>query len=99
MFLKGMILMNIPQIADIDTAIGIYYRYPEISSKEITQIFRKRSKATVSRLKKIAQKRMIEDNVYSYGMYKINTECAYRAWGIDVEDLEKRRNKLQKLGL
>jgi len=91
--------MNIPQITDIDTAISIYYRYPEISSKEITQIFKKRSKATVSRLKKLAQKRMIEDNVYSYGMYKINTECAYRAWGIDVEDLEKRRSKLQKLGL
>ena len=91
--------MNIPQITDIDTAITIYYRYPEISSKEITQIFRKRSKATVSRLKKIAQKQMVEDDVYSYGMYKINTECAYRAWGIDVEDLEKRRNKLQKLGL
>ena len=42
---------------------------------------------------------MAEDNVYTYGMYKINTECAYKAWGINVEDLEKRRNKLKKLGL
>ena len=91
--------MNIPQISDIDTAIMIYYRYPEIGAKEIVQIFRKRSKSTVSRLKKIAQKRMIEEDIYTNGMYKINTESAYRAWGIDVEDLEKRRNKLQKLGL
>jgi len=94
-----MIKINIPQITDIDTAISIYYRYPEISTKEIVQIFRKHSKATISRLKKLAQKQMTEDNIYTYGMYKVNTECAYRAWGINVEDLEKRRNKLQKLGL
>jgi len=42
---------------------------------------------------------MIKDNIYTHGIYKINTVCAYKAWGIDVEDLEKRRNKLQKLGL
>lgn len=42
---------------------------------------------------------MIEENIYAYGMYKVNTDCAYRAWGIDIQDLEKRRNKLQKLGL
>ena len=91
--------MNIPQITDIDTAINIYYRYPEISTKEIIQLFKKHSKGTVSRLKKLAQKRMIEDDIYSLGMYKINTECAYKAWGIDVNDLERRRYKLQKLGL
>ena len=89
--------MNIPLITDIDTAISIYYKYPEISTKEIILLFNKHSKSTVSKLKKIAQKRMIEDDVYSHGMYKINTECAYRAWGIDVDDLEKRRNKLQNL--
>jgi len=91
--------MNIPQITDIDTAILIYYRYPEIGSKEIAQLFRKHSKSTINRLKKLAQKYMTAENVYTHGMYKLNTECAYRAWGIDVEDLEKRRNKLQKLGL
>ena len=91
--------MNIPQITDIETAIVIYYRYPEISTKEIMQLFNKRSKSTINRLKKIAKKQMIENNVYSHGIYRLNTECAYTAWGIDVEDLEKRRNKLQKLGL
>jgi CRISPR/Cas system CMR-associated protein Cmr3 (group 5 of RAMP superfamily) len=98
--MKGIDLkMNIPQITDIDTAISIYYRYPEIGTKEIVQIFKKRSKSTVSRLKRLAQKKMAENNIYTYGMYKINTKCAYMVWGIDVEDLEKRRNKLQKLGL
>jgi len=94
-----MIKINIPQITNIDTAIKIYYRYPEISTKEITQLFTKHSKSTISRLKKLAQKKMLEDNIYIFGINKINTVCAYKAWGIDVEDLEKRRNKLQKLGL
>jgi hypothetical protein len=53
----------------------------------------------VNRLKKLAHKKMLEEEVYTMGMYKINTACAYKAWGIDVDDLEKRRNKLQKLGL
>jgi len=94
-----LININIPQINDIDTAIAIYYRYPEIGTKEIAQLFRKNSKSTISRLKKLAQRQMIEDSEYALGMYKLNTECAYKAWGIDVEDLEKRRNKLNKLGL
>ena len=94
-----MIEINIPQITNIETAISIYYHYPEISTKEITQLFTKHSRTTISRLKKIAQEKMLEDNVYTLGMNKINTICAYKAWGIDVEDLEKRRNKLQKLGL
>ncbi|MCL2095563.1 MAG: hypothetical protein FWH10_01515 [Oscillospiraceae bacterium] len=92
-------IINTPEITDIDTVISIYYRYPEIGTKQIEQIFSKRSKATVSRLKKSAKKQMAEDNIYTYGMYKINTECAYKVWGIDVLDLERRRNKLQKLGL
>ena len=66
---------------------------------ELSKIFRKNSKSTVSRLKKLAQKQMVQDEVYTHGMYKINTECAYKSWGLDVEDLEKRRSKLQKLGL
>jgi len=89
--------MNIPQLTDIDIAIKIYYLFPEIGSKEIAQLFRKHSKSTINRLKKLAQKYMVAESVYTHGMYKINTECAYKAWGIDIEDLEKRRDKLQKL--
>ena len=94
-----MIKINIPQITDIDTVISIYYRYPEISTKEIEKLFKRHSKSTIIRLKKLAQQKMIEDNIYTHGIYKINTECAYKAWGLNVEDLEKRRNKLQRLGL
>lgn len=91
--------MNIPQITDIDTAIYIYYRYPEIGTKEITSLFGKYSKSTMNRLKILAKKRMWEDGVYTHGIYKLNTVSAYKSWSIDIEDLEKRRNKLKTLGL
>ena len=70
--------MNIPQLKDIDIAIQIYYKYPEITAKEIQLLFVKNSKSTIN---------------------KVNTSSAYKAWGIDIKDLENRRNKLKKLGL
>ncbi len=91
--------MNIPQITGIDAAIRIFYQYPEIGSKEMAELFTCHSRSTINRLKKLAYEQMIQDNVYRHGMYKINTSSAYKAWGIDIEDLEKRRSKLQKLGL
>lgn len=91
--------ISIPQITDIDTAIRIYYRYPEIGSKEMTELFVRHSRSTINRLKKLAFEQMIKENVYRHGMYKINTASAYKAWGIDVEDLTNRREKLRKLGL
>jgi len=29
----------------------------------------------------------------------VNTKSAYKAWGIDINDLEKRYAKLKKLGM
>lgn len=90
--------MNIPQITDIDTALRIFYQYPEIGTREIMELFTA-SRSTVSRLKRLAHNRMIEDDIYSHSLYKVNTGSAYKAWGIDIEDLERRRNKLRKLQL
>ena len=96
---EGRNFINIPEITSLDTAIQIYYRHTEIGTKEMTQLFTKKSKSRINRLKKLAHHQMIEDNIYTYGMYKLNTKSAYKAWRIDVEDLEKRRNKLIELGL
>ena len=91
-------MMNIPQITDIDTALRIFYQYPEIGTREIMELFAA-SRSTVSRLKRLAQNRMTEDGIYSHGLYKVDTASAYKAWRIDIEDLERRRNKLRKLQL
>ena len=89
--------MNTPQFTSIDAALKIYYSYSEIGNKEIAALFGKLSSATIARLKRLAQEEMVKRDVMSYGLYKVNTKVAYLVWGIDVNDLEKRRKKLQDL--
>lgn len=91
--------MNTPPITAIDTALAIYYNHPEICNKHITALFGNHSTATINRLKQRVKFEMIARGVRSYNAYSVNTKIAFEVWGIDVDDLEKRRAKLQKLGL
>jgi len=91
--------MNIPKIISIDEALKIYYTNTEIGNKEITTLFGTLSPATVSKLKKSAKEEMNKRDILSYGMHKVNTSVAFEIWGIDVNDLEKRRKKLVELKL
>lgn len=89
--------MNIPPITSIDNALKIYYMYSELGNQQITELFGKRSSATVSRLKRAVKDEMSKRDVLSYGLHKINTSIAYEVWGIDVADLEQRMRKLKNL--
>ena len=91
--------MNIPQITGIDTAIKIYYLYPEIGNNEIRQLFGRHSSATTAKFKRAVKEEMIKRNEMSYGLNKVKTCTAFDVWGIDVADLERRRKKLQALEL
>jgi len=91
--------MNIPPITSIDNALQIYYNHSELGNKEIKHLFGKRSSATIARLKKIVKADMIKCDISSFGRDKINTAMAFDIWGIDVKDLEKRRNKIKELKL
>ena len=91
--------MNIPQITSIDNALKIYYTHSEIGNREIASLFGRMSSATTAKLKKLARDEMIRKDRQSYGMYKVNTGIAYDVWGIDVDDLERRRRKLKTLEL
>lgn len=86
-------------IKDIPTAVRIYYQYPEIGSGEIRELFGITGSSTVAKLKKSALNKMTENGIKRFVASKVNTKCAYEAWGIDVDDLEKRLSKLQKLGM
>ena len=88
-----------PAITSIETALQIFYTYPEIGNKEISQLFGKLSSATISKLKKAAKQRMVRENIYSYGTNTVNTKLAYLVWGIDIDDLEHRYKKLKELSL
>lgn len=91
--------MNVPPITSIENALRLYYTHSEFGNKEIVQLFGKLSTATIARLKKIVKGEMEKRDMFSYGIYKVNTVVAYAVWGIDVFDLEKRIKKLKELAL
>jgi len=89
--------MSIPPITSIEAALSVYYTHAEIGNKEITALFGKLSPTTVVRLKRIVKDEMCERGVMSFGSHTVNTEVAYMVWGIDVEALERRLQKLREL--
>ncbi len=84
---------------NIDTALRIYYENVEIGSKEIRELFGITANSAVARVKNEVLEEMAKRGQKPYARYCINTAVAYDVWGIDVNDLEKRRNKLKKLAL
>jgi len=42
---------------------------------------------------------MIKNDIPTFNANKVNTELAFFVWGIDINDLEKRRNKIKQLSL
>ena len=91
--------MKVKPITSIDTALRIYYTYPEIGNKEIKELFGVSNTRTLARYKKDVRQAQAERDVLTSQMHTVNTAVAYEVWGIDVADLEKRRDKLRKLGL
>ena len=87
------------KITDIDTALRIYYTYPELTSREINQLFGKLAPSTITRYKSVVKNEQRKRAIKTSLSNSINTRIAYDVWGIDVADLEERRNKLIKLGL
>ena len=82
--------VRIPKLRDIDYAVSLY-KYPHIDNRDIMQLFGcSRTKAL--QLKKLGQAQEDEEGVMRYcGMTTVSTACAYRAWGIDIEDLMRRQ--------
>ena len=85
-------------IKDIDTALRIYYQYTEIGIPQIMQLFNV-GRSSAGKYKKAALEQQVEDGVKTMNLHTVNTETAYKTWGIDVDDLERRKIKLEKLGL
>lgn len=92
-------MVRVPQIEDIGLAIKMYYSNPQIGKKEISELFPKSCDTTIYNLKKAVVKKMDEKGEMRYNSKLVSTKTAYETWGIDIEDLEFRYNKLKKLGL
>ena len=89
--------VRVPQVKDVSEALVLYYEKTELSTKDIAQLFGKISESRVYKLKKIARDKMHELNKEVFNSSCVNTSAAFMAWGIDIEDLEKRFHKLSKI--
>ena len=69
---------------DSATALRIYLEHTEIDTCDIRELFDCASN-TATRLKKVAMELMVD------------TAIAYEAWGIDIDEVEKRLKKLNSL--
>ena len=91
--------VRIPQITSLATAIDIYYKHNELSSKEISELFGNKCYATIQKLKNKARAEAEAEGKPIFNAANVNTEAAYKAWGLDINDLETRYKKLKELDL
>lgn len=92
-------MVRVPQIEDIEFAIKLYYSKPQIGNKDISELFPHSGSSTICGLKKAAAQKMAEKGEMRYNSLLVSTKTAYEAWGIDINDLELRYNKLKELNL
>ncbi len=90
--------MNIPQIASIETAVRIYNERDCLYTKDIRELFPGICKITVARLKDAARAEASSRGMFQYDTRSVWTRSAYRAWGLDIEQLEYKRRKCEQLG-
>ena len=84
------------KIKDIQTAVDIYYKHSELGTSEITQLF-DCSKSTATRLKNMVKAVQKEEGVMTLSDTTVNTKCAYKAWHINIGDLERRLIRYKKI--
>ena len=91
--------MRIPKIQSVKTALSVYYQNPSLGNDEIRQLFGNIGKAKIAELKKIAMAEMLKDGCPVYNPRYVSTGVAYKAWGIDVSELVRRMEWINKLNL
>ncbi len=94
---KSTISVRIPQITSLETAISLYYERIELSNDDIRKLFGHISSATISKMKKLAREKMIENHTPFWNAQYINTEVAYQTWGLEIGDLERRYKKIKAI--
>ena len=89
--------VRIPPIANLETAIRLYYSRVELSTADVKELFPSVGKNTIAKLKQRVREVMAERNVLYYNARCVNTRTAYEVWGLNVNELEENFKKLQKL--
>lgn len=82
---------------DIGLAVRMYYEKIVLTTSDIKELFGNIGASTVTKYKNKAKQVMAEENVMPWNSSSVDTVCAYKAWGLDIADLEHRYAKLKKL--
>ena len=85
-------------IKDIRDCLRIYYSCTEIGNPEIKRLFGV-SDSKAWELKRPVKRAQVEKGILVIDKSCVNTQLAFDVWGIDVNDIERRIKKLEKLGL
>lgn len=89
---------NIPRVASVKIAVETFYKYNELGISEICKLFAcGRSKA--SQLKTCANVYARNKGLIPRCNTYISTDAAFEAWGLDINALEKRLKKAEKLNI
>lgn len=92
--------VNIPPISSLQTAIKLYHRPQDfLFNKDILALFPGIGTARIQQLKRLARAITAERKGIQLNSRSVNTKDAFKAWGLDIEDLEARYAKFKKLGL
>ncbi len=94
---KDEVRVRIPQLKSIETAIRLYYERLELTNSDIRELFGNISSQTIVKLKKKVREVIAEEDIMPWNSRRVNTEAAYKVWGLDIADLERRYKKLMAL--
>lgn len=89
-------MKTIKRIRDIDTAIDIYLNQDRIGNREIKRLFGCCA-STAIKLKTLAREQESKDRIVSPSSATVSVVSAYKAWGVDIKDLIKRKKLKNKL--
>lgn len=81
----------------IPVAVRIYWNDLELGTNDIRNLFG--CSARVARgYKEAARELQEERGVKSWHPDRVETRTAYEAWGLDINDLERRLGRMKKFG-
>lgn len=81
---------------DWKTAIELYYGRIELGNGDIKKLFQCGDNAAI-KLKRPVQEEMAKKNILPWKAGNVNTELAFKVWGLNIADIERRYAKLQKI--
>ncbi len=85
---------------NIPLAVRIYYEKLSLSNQDIKAIFSVKADSTAVEIKKEVVKHFVGTDINPINHNnRLDTERAFEAWGLDINNLERRLKKIRKLDL